>query len=242
MSFRDTSRAQGVTTLTVIFWPRARNWIRKCVMQPLSQKPNHLERYSYLPLQGTDEKLFRRVLIEIGNCAAAWAAAVTEAAKILYALMKRWCLTIAIIGGSPVGALGNDWGMGASNSKILPSSIFNPVSTPAHEINTVAFFVVLDHGGDFPDRRRPAGLQHRAVSPASRRRRPRTAAGVRQQSHRVRLDDGARPHCIGTHPRHGSYHLYGAGGGTATRRAQRTCDRASMVVGVPLPRPRHRHR
>jgi len=77
---------------------------------------------------------------------AATAAAISGAAKILYALMQRWCLTIAIAitvaGSGPVAALANDWGMGDSNSKIPPSSLFNPVSTPAHEINTVAFFVV----------------------------------------------------------------------------------------------------
>ena len=56
--------------------------------------------------------------------------------------MQRWCLTIAVIGSFPVAAFADDWGMGESNSKIPPSSIFNPVSTPAHEINTVAFFVV----------------------------------------------------------------------------------------------------
>ena len=56
--------------------------------------------------------------------------------------LQRWCLTIAVVGCSPVAALANDWGMGASNSKIPPSSVFNPVSTPAHEINTVSFFVI----------------------------------------------------------------------------------------------------
>src|SRR5271168_4043552 len=56
--------------------------------------------------------------------------------------MQRWCLTIAVIGCSPVAALANDWGMGESNSKIPPSSVFDAVSTPAHEINTVAFFVI----------------------------------------------------------------------------------------------------
>ena len=73
------------------------------------------------------------------------------AAKILYALMQRWWSTIAaIIAGvacAPVAAFANDWGMGDSNSKIPPSSIFTPVSTPAHEINVVAFFVVIDHCG-----------------------------------------------------------------------------------------------
>ncbi len=79
---------------------------------------------------------------EIRDGAAAWAAAITGAAKILYALMKRWYLTIAIIGCAPAAAFANDWGMGDANSKIPPSSVFNPVSTPAREIDTVAFFVV----------------------------------------------------------------------------------------------------
>lgn len=60
--------------------------------------------------------------------------------------MKRWrkrlCVTIAAFGCAPVAAYANDWGMGDSNAKIPPSSIFNAVSTPAHEINTVAFFVI----------------------------------------------------------------------------------------------------
>jgi cytochrome c oxidase subunit 2 len=60
--------------------------------------------------------------------------------------MQRWWLTIALAiamaGCAPVAALANDWGMGDSNSKIPPSSVFNPVSTPAHEINVVAFFVI----------------------------------------------------------------------------------------------------
>jgi len=56
--------------------------------------------------------------------------------------VQRWCLTIAVIGGAPIAALANDWGMGESNSKIPPSSVFDAVSTPAHEINTVTFFVI----------------------------------------------------------------------------------------------------
>src|SRR5271167_1319752 len=60
--------------------------------------------------------------------------------------MRRWWLTIAIAiavaGCAPVAAFANDWGMGDSNSRIPPSSVFDSVSTPAHEINTVAFFVI----------------------------------------------------------------------------------------------------
>src|SRR5882757_3780450 len=78
--------------------------------------------------------------------AAASADAVPGAAKNLYARLQRWCLTIAVFGCSPVAAIANDWGMGDSNSKIPPSSVFDPVSTPAHEINTVAFFVVAITG------------------------------------------------------------------------------------------------
>jgi len=68
----------------------------------------------------------------------------------LYALRQRGWLTIAgIIAGAgcaPFAALANDWGMGDSNSKIPPSSVFSPVSTPAHEIDVVAFFVVAITG------------------------------------------------------------------------------------------------
>jgi len=56
--------------------------------------------------------------------------------------MQRWWLTIAVIGCAPVAAFANDWGMGDSNSKIPPSGVFDAISTPAHEINTVAFFVI----------------------------------------------------------------------------------------------------
>ena len=56
--------------------------------------------------------------------------------------MQCWFFTIVIVGTMPVTAFANDWGMGDSNAKIPPSSIFQAVSTPAHEINTVAFFVI----------------------------------------------------------------------------------------------------
>ena len=74
------------------------------------------------------------------RCRAA-ARAVSGAAKTLFALRQRWWLTIAVIGCAPAAALADDWGMGASNSKI-PPSVFGPVSTPAHEIDTVAIFVI----------------------------------------------------------------------------------------------------
>jgi len=51
-------------------------------------------------------------------------------------------IAIAAAGCIPVAALADDWGMKESNSKIPPSSVFDAVSTPAHEINTVAFFVI----------------------------------------------------------------------------------------------------
>ncbi len=64
--------------------------------------------------------------------------------------MRRWFFKIlgvaaVFINGvaaSPLGALANDWGMGKANSRIPPSSVFSPVSTPAHEIQTVALFVI----------------------------------------------------------------------------------------------------
>ena len=63
--------------------------------------------------------------------------------------LQRWYLTIALIGCVPVAALANDWGMGDSNSKIPPSSVFEPVSTPAHDILTVTFFVFAITGAIF---------------------------------------------------------------------------------------------
>jgi cytochrome c oxidase subunit II len=69
--------------------------------------------------------------------------------RTLSALLKRWCLTIAIVGCAPLAALADDWGMGDSNSKIPPSSIFDPVSTPAHEIRTLAFFTLSITGAIF---------------------------------------------------------------------------------------------
>jgi len=62
--------------------------------------------------------------------------------------LHRWWFAIVIL-ASPVEALANDWGMGDSNAKISPSSIFSAVSTPAHEINTVAFFVLAITGAIF---------------------------------------------------------------------------------------------
>jgi cytochrome c oxidase subunit II len=56
--------------------------------------------------------------------------------------VQRWFLTIVIFGTTRVAASANDWGMGASNANIPPSSVFQAVSTPAHEINTIAFFVL----------------------------------------------------------------------------------------------------
>ena len=56
--------------------------------------------------------------------------------------MQRWFFTIVIVCTTPLVAYANDWGMGDSNAKIPPSSIFQAVSTPALEINSVAFFVI----------------------------------------------------------------------------------------------------
>ena len=39
-------------------------------------------------------------------------------------------------------AVASDWGMGDANSRIAPPSMLRPVSTPAHEISTLAIFVL----------------------------------------------------------------------------------------------------
>jgi cytochrome c oxidase subunit 2 len=56
--------------------------------------------------------------------------------------MKRWLWILIVLSPTPALALANDWGMGSSNARIPPSHIFDPVSTPAHEISTVAYFVI----------------------------------------------------------------------------------------------------
>lgn len=60
--------------------------------------------------------------------------------------MKRLTLTIAAVAGFATDVLANDWGMGESNAKLAPSSIFDPVSTPASQIDTVAYFVLAITG------------------------------------------------------------------------------------------------
>ena len=49
--------------------------------------------------------------------------------------------------GAP--AFANDWGMGAANRKIPLNSVFNPVSTPATQINSLAMFVLAVTGAIF---------------------------------------------------------------------------------------------
>ena len=83
---------------------------------------------------------------KIGSRTAAFGAESWRTSTSLRGPVQRWWLTIAIFGGAPVAAFAEDWGMGESNAKIPPSSIFRPVSTPAHEINTVAFFVIAITG------------------------------------------------------------------------------------------------
>jgi len=63
--------------------------------------------------------------------------------------VQRWWLTIAIVVGLPIAAFAEDWGMGESNAKVPPSSVFRPVSTPAHEISTVALFTIAITGAIF---------------------------------------------------------------------------------------------
>jgi len=43
----------------------------------------------------------------------------------------------------------NDWGMGEANSKLAPPHMFRPLSTPAHEISTLAIFTLAVTGAIF---------------------------------------------------------------------------------------------
>jgi cytochrome c oxidase subunit II len=63
--------------------------------------------------------------------------------------MKCAFLTMAALGASALPTFANDWGMGAANSGIPPSSVFAPVSTPAAEVNSLAMFVFAVTGAIF---------------------------------------------------------------------------------------------
>jgi cytochrome c oxidase subunit 2 len=56
---------------------------------------------------------------------------------------------IATLAALPVWALAEDWGMGASNSKLSVPDVFAPVSTPAHQISTLAWFTIAITGAIF---------------------------------------------------------------------------------------------
>jgi hypothetical protein len=45
-----------------------------------------------------------------------------------------------MVAAAPV--LGDDWGMGASNSKLPRPDVFAPVSSPAYAIDTLAWFAI----------------------------------------------------------------------------------------------------
>jgi hypothetical protein len=77
--------------------------------------------------------------------------------------MKRWLPILLGSVGTPLVAFANDWGMGESNAKIAPPAIFTPVSTPALEISTIAYFVITVCARGRADR-----LQHNPLSRAPR--------------------------------------------------------------------------
>jgi cytochrome c oxidase subunit 2 len=61
---------------------------------------------------------------------------------------KLFCLEfVALAISTP--AFANDWGMGAANRKIPLNSVFDPASTPASEINSLALFVLTVTGAIF---------------------------------------------------------------------------------------------
>lgn len=56
--------------------------------------------------------------------------------------MPRRPFLLGVLLAHAIPAVANDWGMGEANSRIDPASIFRPLSTPAHEISTIAIFTV----------------------------------------------------------------------------------------------------
>lgn len=57
-------------------------------------------------------------------------------------MIKRWvaALGLCMIGSRPARA--EDWGMGQANAKLPTISIFGPLSTPAREIDSLAWFTI----------------------------------------------------------------------------------------------------
>jgi len=55
--------------------------------------------------------------------------------------MTIWSAVPAVVALSPVSAFA-DWGVGKSNSKFPQPDLFAPVSTPAHDIETLAWFAI----------------------------------------------------------------------------------------------------
>ncbi len=56
--------------------------------------------------------------------------------------MGRRLFFLGVFLAHAIQAVANDWGMGEANSKIDPANIFRPLSTPAHEISTIAIFTL----------------------------------------------------------------------------------------------------
>src|SRR5579871_2688872 len=52
------------------------------------------------------------------------------------------CLVVIGIVAAATCAAASDWGMGAANSRLAPPDMFNPVSTPAYDIETLAWFAI----------------------------------------------------------------------------------------------------
>jgi cytochrome c oxidase subunit II len=68
--------------------------------------------------------------------------ALTEPGRGLARLIARCSALLAAMVSVARPVLAGDWGMGSSNSKYPQPDVFAPVSTPAHEINTMAWFSI----------------------------------------------------------------------------------------------------
>jgi cytochrome c oxidase subunit 2 len=82
---------------------------------------------------------------------ASWKRSNTRAISLpkIAARTRLLFLTLITWSSMSASAFSNDWGMGAANAKIPPSSTFVPVSTPASEISSLAFFVITVTGAIF---------------------------------------------------------------------------------------------
>jgi hypothetical protein len=156
--------------------------------------------------------------------------------ELLLGLVRTVALIFVVV---PAG--GEDWWVGAANRQIAPSAVFSPVSTLAGSIATLAWFILAVTGAIFLI---VASLLLYSVVRFRARHtdEPCEPANYMEASYRVCLDCYSGAYRLRSGVNHHSYDLRCAGCAGASRRYPYSSNRASMVVGVSVPRSRHSYR